>query len=148
MKRIVIGIDPGTKVGLAIFDFDKNLICTKTLRGGLVEIVQEISKHGTPAIIASDRKSPPPLVRKVAACFGAKIYSPKKSLTVLEKARLTTQFKLTAHEKDAVAAALAFFAAYKNKFAWIERIAKEHAANADELKYWALIGVPIMKMLR
>jgi len=91
--KIIVGIDPGTNVGLAIFDLNKNLIFIKTLRrAGKNEVIKEIEKIGRPVVVSTDVKELPPLVKKVASYFNSKIFYPDREITSLEKAKLFDEF--------------------------------------------------------
>ncbi len=110
-RPIVVGIDPGIMVGLAILDLDGNILhleSNKNLdRGSLVET---ISKYGKPVIIAVDTAEIPEIVKAVAAKYQALVYSPTRSMLISEKIFLAKQAlngenPETQHERDALAAA-------------------------------------------
>lgn len=140
----MVGIDPGIRIGLAIFDLNAREIHTATIRGGKERVIREISKYGIPCVVATDSASPPKLVHQIASCFGAKLHAPKKDMKKGEKEKLV-RFGLNSHERDALAAVLNFFKRMRNKFKWIERKAKEIGANPEELKLCAIEGIPIGK---
>ena len=110
-RPIVVGIDPGIMVGLAIMDLDGNVLHLESNknfdRGSLIET---ISRYGKPVIIAVDTAEVPETVKAVASKFQAVIYAPSKPLLVSEKINLAKQALSgkspeTQHERDALAAA-------------------------------------------
>ena len=54
-KFTIVGIDPGTTVGIAILSLDGELLYLKSFRGiAPDEVVKLIAEYGKPAVIASD----------------------------------------------------------------------------------------------
>jgi predicted RNase H-like nuclease (RuvC/YqgF family) len=122
-RYLIAGIDPGTTTAVAIMDLAGNLISIRSKKDwSLSEVIEYITEHGKPVIIATDKKNPPELVSKLKATFNAVLYSPKEDLNVEKKRDLTCEFKiLNDHERDALAAAMDAFNYYKSKFRNIER---------------------------
>jgi predicted RNase H-like nuclease (RuvC/YqgF family) len=108
--RLFVGIDPGSKVGIAFADsdFKTRHVETYSRRNfSFSDIVDFLSKKGEPMVVATDKARPPLLVRKVAAAFGARLFYPAEDLKKSEKALLTRNFKVNNdHESDALSAAL------------------------------------------
>jgi predicted RNase H-like nuclease (RuvC/YqgF family) len=160
--KVIIGIDPGTNVGLAIFDLNGNLILVKTLkRAGKNEITREIEKVGKPIIVATDVKETPSIVKKVASYFNSKIFSPDRELTSLEKAKTFDDFlekypekinvkKINLHERDAIISAIRFFRKMENKIRWIEKIIekKNLKKHAEEIKCKVFEGEKIANIIK
>ena len=110
---MIVGFDPGRWTGIAVLDFDKNLVLLETIRGGMPEAINLIRQHCRPLIIAIDKKRIKS-AEKLAAVFGAKVHAPAKDLSVVEKSRLTSAYPAkTDHERDALAAALIAYKKYR-----------------------------------
>lgn len=144
MKEIIVGIDVGTNVGIAVVSFDGKVILLESKRGiSEEEIINIIEKCGKPVVIATDVKDPPDSVRKIAAHFKAKLFSPKKDLHVEEKKELTRGFKYkNIHERDALAAALYFLRISMPLFRKIDREVYERVYKEfrDKVKEKILLG--------
>ncbi len=160
--KIIVGIDPGTNVGLAIFDLNKNLIFIKTLRrAGKNEVIKEIEKIGRPVVVSTDVKELPPLVKKVASYFNSKIFYPDREITSLEKAKLFDEFlskyqekleikKINLHERDAIVAVVKFFRKIENKLRWAERIIEEKRLKdyEEEIKSGLIQGEKLANIIK
>jgi len=117
MKRIIVGIDPGTTAGIAALDIQGNLVLLKSIKNATHgEISKAIIDAGKPVIIASDVSPLPKMLEKVAASFAAKVMFPEERLTRVDKLNIAEKYskevspekKLWSnrHERDALAAAL------------------------------------------
>lgn len=116
MENVIVGIDPGTSVGICVINLKKEILYHATLRNKKIsEITQEILKYGKPIIIATDKVKIPFYVKKIGKMFNAKIFSPKKEPFVEEKRKLIKELKIEVnsdHERDSIFAALMAY----NKF--------------------------------
>lgn len=110
MKEIIVGLDVGINVGIAILDFDGKIILLESRRGiSEKEIIGIIEKYGKPVIVTSDVRDPPDSIRRIATHFGARLFTPNRDLSVEEKKELTRNFEYkNIHERDALAAVLYF----------------------------------------
>jgi len=117
LLKLIVGIDPGVTVGLAIIGlvppFGKNDLFIRTLSRknfSKSEIIKEITKYGEPVIVCTDKKRASDLVRKIGSAFGSKIFLPKEDLEKKLKAKLTANYNPNnIHELDALASALYCF---------------------------------------
>ena len=125
-RPIVVGIDPGIMVGLAIMDLDGNVLHLESSknfdRGSLIET---ISRYGKPVIMAVDTAEVPEAVKAVASKFQAVVYAPSKPLSVSEKISLARQAlngksPETQHERDALAAAYKALSIIRSKLDQID----------------------------
>ncbi len=122
-KYLIIGYDPGMKVGLAAIDLDgKPVLITSGRTLDRSEIANLLLKEGIPAIVATDKNPVPEMVRKLAAMLGAQLYVPPKSLSTGEKELLVRSFcskhgvsVMNTHERDALSAAIKAFRIYEEK---------------------------------
>jgi uncharacterized protein len=105
---VIIGVDPGTTVGIAVLDIRGSLIHIDSMRSPhLQDIITKLTDHGRPLIIGTDKAKPPELILKLSAKLGARIIAPNEDLLVIEKKDLIKGhiFK-DSHQADALAAAI------------------------------------------
>lgn len=135
MKLLILGIDPGTTVGIAILDLKGNILALKSKKEfSLNEIISFISKHGKPLLIGCDKKNSPSFVDKVAAKTGSKVIPPLYDLEIKKKKELTKKYEYNNdHERDALASA---FFAYKKFRNLLDRIDKYIIKNnLEEIRH-------------
>ena len=140
---IIVGVDPGTTTAVAILDLNGKLVEASSSRvSSIPEIIEHISEMGRPVVIATDVVPAPAAVEKIKRAFKAVLFSPNERISVEEKVRLARPFGYANdHERDAVAAAVKAFNAYKNKFARIDKKTPSHLS--DDVKAMALKNKPI-----
>ncbi len=116
-EYLIVGIDPGTTVGLAFVDLRGNVINVESGKNlSFSEIMYEIQDHGEPVIVATDKAQPPEMVKRIAGLTNARLYSPPEDLSHQEKLELVKKYSLkNQHEKDALAAALKAYNVYSGK---------------------------------
>lgn len=106
---MIIGIDPGVKTGVAALSLNGDFLFVDSRRNfSKSEIVKKIGEVGEPIIIATDVVRPPSAVRKISSSFNARIFSPKRRFTKIEKEKTANKLKLCYHdhhERDAMLAA-------------------------------------------
>jgi len=138
VKRIIVGIDPGITVGIAILSLDGEVLSLESKRNfKKSEIINYIISSGSPTIIATDKISPPKIIEKINANFDSILYSPKNDLSQKEKFELTREYKLkNTHQRDALAAALSAFLRYSELIEKIDKnLAEKNLFNKkDEVK--------------
>lgn len=122
-KFTIVGIDPGTTVGIAILSLDCELLLLKSSRGmSHNDVVKLIAEYGKPVIVATDVIPTPAAVEKIRRSFNAIIGTPATQFRADEKIALSRPFGYSNdHERDALAAALYTFKNYKNVFSRIEK---------------------------
>ncbi|MBI2578196.1 MAG: DUF460 domain-containing protein [Candidatus Aenigmarchaeota archaeon] len=108
IRKLIVGIDPGTTTAVALLDIDSSLADVASRKDfSFSAVCDYIVSKGDPLIIATDKKSAPDFVKKIAATFGARIHVPKENMAVEQKETLTRKFSFANdHEQDALAAAL------------------------------------------
>jgi uncharacterized protein len=132
-----MGMDTGKTAAIAFLDLSGNLVHVATQRyGGMEWFVDEASKFGTPVVIASDKKRAEGTITKLCAIFDAVLFAPREDISVKKKNELIENPRVTnAHERDALAAAVAAYNAYANKLHQAEKIARqENYEDIDRLK--------------
>ena len=107
-QLLVIGIDPGTTVGYAIFSIEGSLVekgSSKLITpASLTEI---IILHGKPVIVCTDKKRTPDYADKLAIRLGCRIINPDEDLHSREKKDLASPYDCrNDHEEDAVASCI------------------------------------------
>jgi uncharacterized protein len=140
-KFTIVGIDPGTTVGIAILSLDGDLLYLKSFRGiAPDEVVKLIAEYGKPAVIASDVTPMPGSVEKIRRSFNAVPASPGIEVSAEEKISLGKTFGYSNdHERDALTAALLTYRSYKNIFTRIEKKAPKDA-DMELLKFYVISG--------
>jgi predicted RNase H-like nuclease (RuvC/YqgF family) len=140
-KFTIVGIDPGTTVGIAILSLDGDLLYLKSFRGiAPDEVVKLIAEYGKPAVIASDVTPMPGSVEKIRRSFNAVPASPRIEVSAEEKISLGKTFGYSNdHERDALTAALLTYRSYKNIFTRIEKKAPTDA-DMELLKFYVIRG--------
>jgi len=128
-KGIIVGIDTGLTVGIAILDTKGNVVdLTSKKEARKSEIVKHILKFGRPLVIASDVNPMPKAIEKIASSLGSKVYYPEVSLSNLEKVKIIQKYEKyikDSHQKDALAACLKAFKHYHELFLKIEDFLKK-----------------------
>jgi hypothetical protein len=128
MKHIIAGIDPGKHAAVACIDLDGKVVHLATgLFVGTEWLVGQIGRAGSPVVIASDKKRPDDTPKKIAAIFGAVLFSSDYDISVKRKHELARIHKVgTAHERDALSAAITAYNSYKNKLNQAGSFAKKN----------------------
>lgn len=137
---LIAGIDPGTTTGIAILDFNGELLSLFSSKDlSLDKVIKHLTEFGKVSLIAVDVKPAPGFVPKLATQLGSEVFVPKEPLHVNEKIMLTREYKTeNSHQRDALAAALASFNKFKNKLAKIDSL-----SLGDEVKDLVLHGISI-----
>ena len=153
MRPVIVGIDAGMTTGLSVLDFEGKVLhlgSYKEVDRG--EIISVISKLGRPALVATDVKDPPDLVKKLAAQLGAQLYLPDYDLLVAEKEDLSSRAvegselrPRTPHERDALAAAYRAYLDFKSKLSQVESYlsSMDIDVDIDEVKADVIKGLTI-----
>jgi len=137
---LIAGIDPGTTTGIAILDFDGELLSLFSSKDlSLDRVIQHLTGFGKGSLIAVDVKPAPGFVTRLATKLGSQLYVPEEPLHVSEKIELTRGIKTkNSHQRDALAAALTAHHKFKNKFMKIDSL-----GLGDEVKDLVLHGISI-----
>lgn len=142
-EHIIVGVDPGTTIAVAVLNLDgelKGLISSRVM--SVPDVIEYIRDKGKPVVVATDVVPPPATVEKIKRSFKATLFVPNERIAVDEKVKLAKPYGYgNDHERDAVAAAAKAFNAYKNKFAQIDRRAPLHLA--EDVKAMAIGGKAI-----
>jgi predicted RNase H-like nuclease (RuvC/YqgF family) len=124
LRSVIIGLDPGITVGVAILDTKGNILNLTSIREAKrSDLIKHIMSFGKPIIIASDVNPLPKMIERLASALGSKVYYPEVSLTNVEKEKIINDFEKEikdSHQKDALAAGLKAFRNYHNLFLKVE----------------------------
>jgi len=128
MKRLIVGVDPGVTVGLAVLSLNGQPILVESRRGwSLSEIVKKISELGEPTLISSDVSPASEILEQLSHKLNAVLFVPSISMGADEKRQVARDYadsyglKLkNAHEADALAAAVKAYKHYEKKFEHVE----------------------------
>lgn len=140
-KYTIVGIDPGTTVGIAVLSLDAELLYLKSFRGiSHDEVVKLVSEYGKPVIIATDVIPTPNSVEKIRRSFKAIEGRPDTRLSSEEKIALSKPYGYSNdHERDALAAALYSYRNYKNVFSKVEKRSPSDI-DKDHVKLYVMHG--------
>ena len=119
-RLLIVGIDAGTTVGIAIADICGHLVALKSGRGlSRGDVIRYIVEYGNPILIASDVAPAPSFVEKLSASLQTHLYVPEKLVSVAEKRSLSKNFDSqstlrpsNSHQRDALAALSKAFQAH------------------------------------
>ena len=145
-KYTIVGIDPGTTMGIAIIDLNGKPIEVFSAKNySISDAIARIISHGRPLIVASDVTPTPAMVKKIGSIFASPVHDLDESLSTEEKIALTKGegygYK-NAHERDALAACVNAFKRYKKKFAQVQKKTPA-GVNVEKVKALVVKGVPI-----
>jgi hypothetical protein len=117
-RYLIVGIDPGTTTAVAALDLDGNLVHLESSRQmSMAGVIESLYRVGKPLIVASDVHEMPFSVEKIRRAFNGVAYTPRVDMSVEAKQALTQDFDpRNDHERDALAAAIDAYRAYRNKF--------------------------------
>ncbi|HJJ36610.1 MAG TPA: DUF460 domain-containing protein, partial [Methanocorpusculum sp.] len=115
---VIVGVDPGTTVGVAILALDGRLLHLESVRAqSPAELISVISSIGIPVLVATDKAEMPAGVEKIRRVFGAVAWTPKKDILVKEKYAVGGGYSFADdHQRDSLAAALMAYRSYLPKF--------------------------------
>lgn len=148
---MIVGVDPGTTVGYAIFDLETKKISVGSKREmSKEELADLINKEGKPSLLATDVNPAPDMLVKLASYFNIRVSLPQKDMREDEKSKLVEGMRFSnEHERDAAAAAIRAYRAYENKLRQIDRILAERSISekAGEVKHLVLNNTPLSDAL-
>ncbi len=135
---VILGLDPGLTVGMAVVDLDGNLLEVASSRNfSISDILSFAMKYEDVLAVACDVVPAPRLVERVASSLDSILFAPSHPLSLSEKLRLidekfSREAYSNAHERDALAAAVKAFNSYRNKAEHIDKKLEE--AHLQEFK--------------
>ncbi len=151
-QNLIVGLDPGMTVGLAIIDLKGNVLKVNSKREfSTSAIIRAISEFGKAVIVAADVKPIPGLVEKIGRTLGAVIVSPEQAETsVSEKRQRTEQYRdfcKTSHDRDSLFAALSALDKISHSLQRTEKVILErypqYTSSIEEIKRQVILGQSI-----
>ena len=141
---VIVGVDPGTTVGVAVLSLSGELLHLESVRAqSPAELISAISSVGIPVLVATDKAEMPAGVEKIRRVFGAVSWKPKKDILVKEKYAAAEGFSFADdHQRDSLAAALMAYRSYLPKFENVSRRAAE-GVDADTIRAGIIRGKPV-----
>ena len=145
---VIVGIDPGTTLGIAILDLNGTLLNLHSSRQmSLSDATTLITSVGRPIVVASDVHLMPFSVEKIRRSFNAVAYTPNHDLSVEAKYALTKDDAYTNdHERDALSAARSAYQFWNHRFAGIARRVPE-GTDLDEVYAGIIRGLSVEQIL-
>jgi len=145
---VIVGVDPGTTLGIAIIDLSGKLLSLRSSRQmSLSDATSFIASIGRPVVIASDVSPMPFSVEKIRRSFHAVPYTPNHDLSVEAKYTLTKEDSYANdHERDALSAARAAYQFWSNRFLGISRRIPE-GTDLDEVYAGIIQGQSVEQIL-
>jgi predicted RNase H-like nuclease (RuvC/YqgF family) len=145
-RYTIVGIDPGTTIGVAMLDLDGRPIDIFSAKNYSVsDVVARIISLGKPLIVASDVTPTPSMVKRISSIFATLVPELDESLSLEDKIALTKgagyEYK-NAHERDALAASVTAFKHYSKKFSQVQKKTPA-GVNVEEVKAQVIKGVSI-----
>jgi predicted RNase H-like nuclease (RuvC/YqgF family) len=145
-RYTIVGIDPGTTVGIAMIDLlGKPVEVFSAKNYSISDTIAWIAARGRPLIVASDVTPTPAMVKKISSVFASPVHDLDESLSTDEKIALTKgedyEYK-NAHERDALAACVNAFRHYKRKFTQVQKKTPA-GVNVEAVKAMVVKGVSI-----
>jgi predicted RNase H-like nuclease (RuvC/YqgF family) len=145
-KYTIVGIDPGTTIGVAIIDLEgKPIEVFSSKNYSCSDVIERIISRGNPLIVASDVTPTPSTVKRISRIFSSPVHELDESLSTEEKVALTKgegyEYK-NVHERDALAACVNAFRRYKKKFSQVQKKTPTRV-DIEEVKALVVKGVSI-----
>ncbi|MBN1166787.1 MAG: DUF460 domain-containing protein [Methanospirillaceae archaeon] len=119
LQYLIVGIDPGTTIGIAALDLEGNLVFfTSSRQMAMSDVIVTLYEHGKPIIIASDVTPMPYTVDKIRRAFSAVPYTPRQDISVESKFEIAGRYEYANdHERDAISAATEAWRYWQHKWA-------------------------------
>ena len=107
-RPVIIGVDPGTTVGISILDIDGKLVNVFSAKDlGVNRTISHIMSFGTTVSIGCDKVKIPDFVKTVATKLGVPVASPAEDILVDDKFKICHRFRYkNSHERDAIVSSL------------------------------------------
>ncbi len=153
LKNIIVGIDPGTTMGISILDLNGNILALRSGKDiSRRDLIKYLANFGSAVMIATDVSPLPKYVEKIANTFNAIIFRPRKSLKISEKQEIVTNYLknskkkvIDAHVRDSLACALKAYLSYQNIFEKIQKRIREMNVDVpiEKIKVLVMRGYSI-----
>lgn len=131
---MIVGVDAGATSALAAVDFNGRAVRVESRKNWPAGELLRTAASFSPVIVACDTNPGHHLARELKRTFGARLYTPRKSLSQTEKQRMASAAWpcRNSHERDALAAALKAYHHVENKLRQAAKIAGGDARAVQE----------------
>jgi hypothetical protein len=141
LKSLIVGIDPGTNLGLVVIDDNGNII--DKLSGKNIQnedIIKYISNLNYVVLIATDKKEIPKTILDIASKLNIGVYSPKEDISLEIKNKYYKDDNLKKifennHEFDAYISAIEALKKLKGIFEKAKKVSENQDEYIKILKY-------------
>ncbi|VVB57756.1 Uncharacterised protein [Candidatus Anstonella stagnisolia] len=141
VRYLIVGIDPGNTVGIAVLGLDGRKISLQSTSAGIDEAIGAVEKLGTPSIVATDVYPAPENVLRVASSFNAKLFVPRGNVREDMKREIAKDANVSnAHERDAYCAAVLAYRAHANKLRQISALPDFSVEEKEKLMHLTING--------
>ena len=158
MRRLIVGVDPGVTVGLAVLSLDGHPLHIESRREwSLSDIVRRISELGEPTLISSDVSPASEFLEQLSHKLNAVLYEPLISMGADEKRQIAKEYAATYglklknnHEIDALAAAVKAYKHYERKFENIKSRVRDLPlkVSAEDIKDLIVRGYSLKRAIQ
>lgn len=126
-KLLILGVDPGAKVGYVIMDLDGNVIKSASRKNLSYESLIKITlNYGRVVVVGSDVSPASSYVKKISTMLGAMLAQPEDDIWTKHKNEMVKGYVLKdTHQKDAMVAAIVALNHVKPVLNKIRRILKK-----------------------
>ncbi len=146
-RLLVVGIDAGTTIGIAIADISGNVVALRSSRGlSRGDVIRYIVEFGKPVLLAADVFPAPSFIEKLSTTLQTQLFTPDKLMAVVEKRELAKSFTAdsqfragNAHQRDALAAVAKVFHAYSKKLELLNKRLQESEQHHSVSEATALV---------
>ena len=145
---LIVGIDPGTTLGIAAIDLNGSLVKVHSSRQmTMADATSLLWSIGKPIVVATDVSVMPYTVEKIRRAFQAVAYTPRLDISVESKYELAGKFQyVNDHERDALSAALEAYKFWNHKFSIILKRVPP-GVELDEVKVGIIRGLSLEQIL-
>jgi len=141
LKSLIVGIDPGTNLGLVVIDDNGNIvdkISGKNIQNE--DIIKYISNLKYVVLIATDKKEIPKTILDIASKLNIGVYSPKEDISLEIKNKYYKNENLknifeNSHELDAYISAIEALKRLKEIFEKAKRFSESQEEYVKILRY-------------
>ena len=150
---MIVGVDAGLTTAVAFVSLSGKPIGVKSGKHWGFEEAMLAIANAAPSveIVACDTNPSSHFAKQLAGAFGARAYTPRRSLQVLDKERIAQHSGLklkNKHERDALAAAIVAWRHFQNKLRQAGAKAEKAGKAANEVQRRVLRGEKMAHIVR
>ncbi|MFX1564076.1 MAG: DUF460 domain-containing protein, partial [Promethearchaeota archaeon] len=156
-RRLVVGVDAGITVGIAVADVTGQLVALHSGRGmSRGDVIRYLVDLGSPILVATDVTPAPSFVEKLSNSLKTALFTPERVLSVVGKRELAKSFAASsklrpasAHQRDALAAVAQVFQTFGRKLQILNKrlLEKEQSYVVSKAATLVLQGLPVSEAI-